>query len=191
MVKGRMNREPNPVPGEEPAYTAQYFKNNGYAQNVTPDTPFPTTGQIVDSQGNPIGTQSNPLNTKIDDSTPVKTQLTGSNVQEIKISSNITVSKGTITYVSGYDILSSTKAFVIDNLDEGDFEFNIFWRLKKESGSTGGGDGIVHSEKVSGHSKVRSIPISVDQIYTSWVTFSIENKSTKNTLTFDIYAIES
>lgn len=41
-VPGRMNREPNPAPGERPGYTPQYFDNNGYAVNVTPDTPYPT-----------------------------------------------------------------------------------------------------------------------------------------------------
>lgn len=46
MVKGRMNRESNPIPGEVPGFTPQYKNSDGTFTDVTPETPYP----VIDSQ---------------------------------------------------------------------------------------------------------------------------------------------
>lgn len=50
MVQGRMKRESNPVPGEKPGFTPQFFDENGEPVDVTPDTPYPTGDKEVKAE---------------------------------------------------------------------------------------------------------------------------------------------
>ena len=46
-IQGRLNREPNPMPGEKPGFTPQYINDDGYAVDVTPETPYPVGNYVI------------------------------------------------------------------------------------------------------------------------------------------------
>ena len=50
-VQGRLNRETNPIPGERPGFNPQFIDSDGYATDVTPNTPFPSGSYVQTDAG--------------------------------------------------------------------------------------------------------------------------------------------
>lgn len=75
-VQGRLNREQNPPPGEMPGYNPQYYDKDGYAVDVTEDTPFPSALYNKNEAGIwlPVS-PSNPIYTKDNESKNATNQI--------------------------------------------------------------------------------------------------------------------
>lgn len=72
-VQGRLNRETNPIPGERPGFNPQFIDSDGYATDVTPNTPFPSGSYVQTDAGAWVPQKGN-------NDGAAHVQLTGSNV---------------------------------------------------------------------------------------------------------------
>lgn len=91
-VQGRLNRETNPIPGERPGFNPQFIDSDGYATDVTPNTPFPSGSYVQTDAGVWVPQKGN-------NDGAAHVQLTGSNVKVIRYGEELVIPPGVMSYV--------------------------------------------------------------------------------------------
>ena len=128
-VQGRLNRETNPIPGERPGFNPQFIDSDGYATDVTPNTPFPSGSYVQTDAGVWVPQKGN-------NDGAAHVQLTGSKVKLRRVFESIdeTVAAGediavTIQPTEGYMITGVVNLYLqaeeIPTATEGTHRFEI------------------------------------------------------------------
>src|SRR5690625_2039575 len=116
MVKGRMPRETNPVPGEIPGFVSNFdTTGNEDYERVSPHNPYPVGNYI--KQGS--------LWVPVSKENPVPTQLTGRNIEEVYFFNAIAISTTDIIPSDTID-LSKYKKITILALNSLNQEVGLF-----------------------------------------------------------------
>lgn len=124
-VQGRLNRETNPIPGERPGFNPQFIDSDGYATDVTPNTPFPSGSYVQTDAGVWVPQKGN-------NDGAAHVQLTGSNVEKIYVFDGYAITD--TAQHSGYISMKKYRKIYMMATNTHDVEVNLDIRF--ESGST-------------------------------------------------------